>query len=150
MSVGAAGVEKFLAHVVGLERVGRLQNQIAAERTRVGKKRGASVAIGVHEIRARTARHQQVLENAAIDERDALGIYALVVHGITSEQRLALEFLKRGIVHQRDAHRKHARADAARPFAATTETLEECVEFARHRKRRARTGKRRFENLRQS
>src|SRR5208282_2796558 len=64
-------------------------------------------------------------------------------------QRLAIEFLQRGIVHQRDVRGQHARIYAAGPFAAAAHALDDFIESGHGGKQGTRTGERRRESLRE-
>ena len=68
MAVVPAGVQELLHEIGRLERIARLQKQVAAQRLRVGKIGRACMAVGGLEIGSWPPRHQQIPQNPMLDD----------------------------------------------------------------------------------
>src|SRR6185437_13284508 len=71
----------------------------------------AAVTIRVREINQRGAAHQEILQDAMVDECDVLRRHALIVERIVAEQYFAVDFLCGGIVAHGNEIGKNRLAD---------------------------------------
>ena len=99
------------------------------------------MAVGRLEIGTWPPRHQQIPQNAVLDDGDFLSLYAFIVHIVAAQKRLALKILQRRIVCERDTSwetRASPRARSircSRPRAASSDRMPASSKAAAARRR---------------
>src|SRR4030095_13001344 len=84
-----------------------LDEEIADLSVWVVSGRRATVTIRVLQVLTRAPRHQQILEDALLDQRELLCFNALIIYLICPNQILTAEALSRWVIKDRHGRRKH-------------------------------------------
>ncbi len=87
------------------------------------------------EVRPRAAGHQLALQVAILYQCDFLGANALIVHGVSADQRGAVEILCARIIHHRHTGRQNSSAKPPHPIALSTQVGEKLLHHRRERYR---------------
>ena len=101
--------DDFLFQVVRRLRFGTFQQQHAKIRARRHASGGATMAVRIREVAQGLAANEVIRERAVFDGIDGLSFHALAIEHVAADKAFALEVLERGVVHDGEKIRQHAR-----------------------------------------
>ena len=116
--------DQLFLEFLGSSRIAGMHDKISQPRRGPAQRETcAPVAIRGREVANRLAAQQKVHQYALLHQRNALCLYALIVHLVVTEQRCACQLGQGRIVHQAQKFRQHARLVATGKLPAHSGVL---------------------------
>src|SRR5208283_5846983 len=122
------GLVKFFLHVVFGDSFRRREEQVAYCGLGLSEISRSAMAIGLFEVGAGAARHEQSFELAIFHDGDFLGGDTFFVNGISTDERRALIVLGARIVDEGHRRRKYTHIYFSAPVAARTKTVHQLID----------------------